>query len=93
MNDGAIGTHQAWLTGIGEEPDRLSSANQDEMADITERSNGIVHGVRQELNRPASTPALDQAVEGRRDKPGVGQRCDAMSVRERIRLKRSTGHH
>ena len=93
MNDGAIGTHQAWLTGIGEEPDRFSSANEDEMADITEHSNGVVHGIRQELDREAPAPAPDQTVEGRRDQPGAGQRCNTMSVGERIHLERIAGDH
>ena len=63
------------------------------MADITERSNGVVDGIRQELDREASAPAPDQTVEGRRDKPGAGHRCNTMSVGERIHLERIAGDH
>jgi len=49
------------------------------MADTRKRGDGVVDRIRQQRDRVASPPALDQPVKGRREEFGAGRRCDTMS--------------
>jgi hypothetical protein len=46
-------------------------ANKNQMANTSQRSDGLVDGIRQKPDRVAPAPALDSAVKGRREKFGA----------------------
>ena len=81
------------LLRVSEKPGRLLRANQNEVANAGERSNGLVDPIRQERDRMAAPPALDQTIKGWREKLGASRRCNTMSVSQRVRLQPGTGYH
>jgi hypothetical protein len=63
------------------------------MTDTRKRGNGVVDRIRQERDRVAPAPALNQAVKGRREEFGAGRRCDTMSGGKGAGFEAGAGYH